>query len=90
MLRVWVCPMRMSALEEMMDRQKLMRMTDRSERMYLWVRAGGVLHAQQGLSSSGAGRRGHEGWAASSLWGPCLHRTRIAPRVTDSTEATGS
>lgn len=59
MLRVWVCPMRMSALEEMMDRQKLMRMTERSERMYLWVRAGGVLHAQQGLSSSGAGRRGH-------------------------------
>lgn len=51
--------MRMSALEEMMDRQKLMRMTERSERMYLWVRAGGVLHAQQGLSSSGAGRRGH-------------------------------
>lgn len=35
LLRVWVCPMRMRALEEMMDRQKLMRMTDRSERMYL-------------------------------------------------------
>lgn len=28
--------MRMRALEEMMDKQKLMRMTDRSERMYLW------------------------------------------------------
>lgn len=35
LLRVWVCPMRMRALEEMMDKQKLMRMTDRSERMYL-------------------------------------------------------
>lgn len=35
LLRVWVCPMRMRALEEIMDRQKLMRMTDRSERMYL-------------------------------------------------------
>lgn len=33
--------MRMRALEEMMDRQKLMRMTDRSERMYLWERVGG-------------------------------------------------
>lgn len=41
LLRVWVCPMRMRALEEMMDRQKLMRMTDRSERMYLWERVGG-------------------------------------------------
>lgn len=35
LLRVWVCPMRMRALEEMMEKQKLMRMTDRSERMYL-------------------------------------------------------
>lgn len=35
LLRVWVCPIRMRALEEMMDRQKLMRITDRSERMYL-------------------------------------------------------
>lgn len=32
---VWVCPIRMRALEEMMERQKLMRMTERSERMYL-------------------------------------------------------
>lgn len=32
---VWVCPIRMRALEEMMDRQKLIRMTERSERMYL-------------------------------------------------------
>lgn len=35
LFRVWVCPISMSALEEMMDRQKLMRMTERSERMYL-------------------------------------------------------
>lgn len=35
LLRVWVCPMRMRALEEMMEKQKLMRITDRSERMYL-------------------------------------------------------
>lgn len=35
LFRVWVCPMRMRALEEMMERQKLMRMTERSERMYL-------------------------------------------------------
>ena len=34
--------MRMSALEEMMDKQKLMRMTERSERMYLRARAGGM------------------------------------------------
>lgn len=32
---VWVCPMRIRALEEMMERQKLIRMTERSERMYL-------------------------------------------------------
>lgn len=35
LFQVWVCPMRMRALDEMMDRQKLMRMTERSERMYL-------------------------------------------------------
>lgn len=90
MLRVWVCPMRMSALEEMMDKQKLMRMTERSERMYLRARAGGMLGAQQGLSSTGAGCRGHEGRAASSLLGPGLHRTGTAPHITDSAGATGS
>lgn len=77
MLRVWVCPMRMSALEEMMDRQKLMRMTERSERMYLWARAGGVLHAQQGLSSSGARRRGHEAGPLP----PCRALASIAPAL---------
>lgn len=35
LFRVWVCPIRMRALEEMMERQKLIRMTERSERMYL-------------------------------------------------------
>lgn len=35
LFRVWVCPIRMRALEEMMDRQKLIRMTERSERIYL-------------------------------------------------------
>lgn len=35
LFQVWVCPMRMRALEEMMDKQKLMRMTERSDRMYL-------------------------------------------------------
>lgn len=35
LFRVCVCPMRMRALEEMMERQKLMRMTERSDRMYL-------------------------------------------------------
>lgn len=81
--------MRMSALEEMMDKQKLMRMTERSERMYLRARAGGMLGAQQGLSSIGAGCRGHEGRAASSLWGPGLHRTGTAPHIADSAGATG-
>lgn len=32
---VCVWPMRIRALEEMMERQKLMRMTERSDRMYL-------------------------------------------------------
>lgn len=35
LFRVCVCPMRIRALEDMMDRQKLMRMTERSDRMYL-------------------------------------------------------
>lgn len=35
LFRVCVCPMRIRALEEMMERQKLMRMTERSDRMYL-------------------------------------------------------
>lgn len=35
MFQVWVCPIRIRALDEMMDRQKLMRMTERSDRMYL-------------------------------------------------------
>lgn len=35
LFRVCVCPMRIRALEEMMERQKLMRITERSERMYL-------------------------------------------------------
>lgn len=35
LFRVWVWPIRMRALEEMMDRQKLIRMTERSERIYL-------------------------------------------------------
>lgn len=35
LLRAWVCPTRMRALEQIMERQKLMRMTERSERMYL-------------------------------------------------------
>lgn len=35
LFHVWVCPMRIRALDEMMERQKLMRMTDRSDRMYL-------------------------------------------------------
>lgn len=35
LFQVWVCPMRIRALEEMMERQKLMRMTERSDRMYL-------------------------------------------------------
>lgn len=50
LLRVWVCPMRMRALEEMMDRQKLMRMTDRSERMYLWESVGGPWSVPNGAS----------------------------------------
>lgn len=32
---VWVCPMRIRALEEMIERQKLIRMTDLSDRIYL-------------------------------------------------------
>lgn len=35
LFRVCVCPIRMRAFEEMIDRQKLMRMTERSDRMYL-------------------------------------------------------
>lgn len=35
LLRAWVCPTRMRALEHMIERQKLIRMTERSERMYL-------------------------------------------------------
>lgn len=35
LFQVCVCPMRIRALEEMMERQKLMRMTERSDRMYL-------------------------------------------------------
>lgn len=35
LFRVCVCPIRMRALDEMIDRQKLMRMTERSDRMYL-------------------------------------------------------
>ena len=35
LFRVCVCPMRIRALEDMMERQKLMSMTERSDRMYL-------------------------------------------------------
>lgn len=38
LFQVWVCPMRIRALDEMMERQKLMRMTERSDRMYLQQR----------------------------------------------------
>lgn len=35
LFRVCVCPIRMRALDEMIERQKLMRITERSDRMYL-------------------------------------------------------
>lgn len=35
LFRVCVCPIRIRALEEMMERQKFMRITERSDRMYL-------------------------------------------------------
>lgn len=37
---VCVCPTRIKMLEQTMDRQKLSRMMDRSERMYLWDKGG--------------------------------------------------
>lgn len=72
LFQVWVCPMRMRALDEMMDRQKLMRMTERSERMYLqhkWISEKSKLatfchHLQRG-------------WAPPQL--PCLDRASSCP-----------